>query len=142
MKILSVLASHDASVAYFVNGKLECFLKEERFSGIKNDGGIIKCVAELIKRNYDIDTVLINSVALYDPYIQSNLIPWFKKLFDCEIVLMKTEHHLCHAFLAFEKSKFEESLVVVISHKSIKRPNHIFIYRTHFTSKIFLTFMY
>ena len=37
-----------------------------------------------------------------------------KKLFDCEIVLMKTEHHLCHAFLAFEKSKFKESLVVVI----------------------------
>ena len=114
MKILSVLASHDASVAYFVNGKLECFLKEERFSGIKKDGGIIKCVAELIKKNYDIDTVLINSVAVHDPYIQSNLIPWIKKLFDCEIVLMKTEHHLCHAFLAFEKSKFEESLVVVI----------------------------
>ena len=54
MKILSVLASHDASVAYFVNGKLECFLKEERFSGIKKDGGITKCVAELIKKNYDI----------------------------------------------------------------------------------------
>ena len=114
MKILSVLASHDASVAYFVNGKLECFLKEERFSGIKKDGGIIKCVGELVKKNYDIDTVLINSVAVHDPYIQSNLIPWIKKLFDCEIVLMKTEHHLCHAFLAFEKSKFEESLVVVI----------------------------
>ena len=31
-----------------------------------------------------------------------------KKQFDCEIVMMGTEHHLCHALLAFEKSNFEE----------------------------------
>ena len=47
MNVLSVLASHDASIAYFVNNKLEYFLKEERLSGLKRDAGIVKGLSSI-----------------------------------------------------------------------------------------------
>ena len=48
MNVLSVLASHDASIAYFVDNKLEYFLKEERLSGLKRDSGIVKGISCLL----------------------------------------------------------------------------------------------
>ena len=51
MNVLSVLASHDASIAYFVDNKLEYFLKEERLSGIKRDSGVVKGLNYIIKND-------------------------------------------------------------------------------------------
>ena len=114
MNVLSVLASHDASIAYFVNNKLEYFLKEERLSGLKRDAGIVKGLSELIKNNYEVDITIINSNVNSDTYVEETLAPLIQKMFDCEIVINDTVHHKCHAILAFEKSKFNQSLVFVI----------------------------
>ena len=114
MNLLSVLASHDASIAYFVDNKLEYFLKEERLSGLKRDSGIVKGISQLLKNDFKVDVALINSNIVNDPYIENTLAPWIQKAFDCQIYINDKEHHKSHAVLSFEKSKFDESLVFVI----------------------------
>ena len=69
MNVLSVLASHDASIAYFVDNKLEYFLKEERLSGIKRDSGVVKGLKYIIKNDLEVHAVIINSCVVNDPYI-------------------------------------------------------------------------
>ena len=114
MNVLSVLASHDASIAYFVDNKLEYFLKEERLSGIKRDSGVVKGLNYIIKNDLEVHAVIINSCVVNDPYIEDTLAPWMQKAFDCQIYINDKEHHKSHAILSFEKSKFDESLVFVI----------------------------
>lgn len=114
MNVLSVLASHDASIAYFVDNKLEYFLKEERLSGIKRDSGVVKGLNYIIKNDLEVHAVIINSCVVNDPYIEDTLAPWMQKAFDCQIYINDKEHHKSHAILSFEKSKFDESIVFVI----------------------------
>ena len=120
MNVLSVLASHDASIAYFVDNKLEYFLKEERLSGVKRDSGVIKGLNYLIKNDLEVHAVIINSCVVDDPYVENTLAPWIQKTFECKVFINDLDHHKSHAILAFEKSKFNESLVFVIDRNGIQ----------------------
>ncbi len=48
MRVLSMRGGHDASVSIINNGKIELFLKEERYSGVKRDSNLKFCWGGLI----------------------------------------------------------------------------------------------
>ena len=113
MNILSIITSHDASVTFISEGKLKYFSKEERLSGFKHDKGWTKSLDYIIKNDFKIDLVILNSTLAPDPFHRDYLESILRKQFDCEIIHMEWDHHLCHAYYAYYNSKFDESLVLV-----------------------------
>ena len=112
MNILSVITSHDASVAYISDGKLKYFAKEERLSGYKHDKGLTKCLDYIIKNNFKVDLVVLNPVFCPDNF-NDFLEPLLKKQFDCEVISLNGYHHISHACLAFHNSGYDDALVFV-----------------------------
>ena len=113
MNVLSILTSHDASVAYISNGELKYFAKEERLSGYKHDKGCTKGLDYIIKNNFLVDLIVLNSTTVDNPYHEQFLEPHLRKQFGCEVIHLNWEHHLSHACFAFHNSSFDEALVFV-----------------------------
>ena len=120
MNILSLITSHDASVTYISDGKLKYFAKEERLSGYKHDKGFTKCLDYIIKNNFKVDLVVLNSTTAPDTFHREYLEFMLRKQFDCEVVHLEYDHHLSHASLAFCNSGYDESLVFVADRNGSK----------------------
>jgi carbamoyltransferase len=119
MNILSLIASHDASVAYISDGKLKYFAKEERLSGYKHDKGFTKCLDYIIKNDFKVDLVVLNSVFSSDNF-NDFLETILKKQFNCNVINLRYEHHLSHACLAFYNSGYDNALVFVADRNGSK----------------------
>lgn len=120
MNILSLITSHDASITYISDGKLKYFAKEERLSGYKHDKGFTKCLDYIIKNNFKVDLVVLNSTTAPDTFHREYLEFMLRKQFDCEVVHLEYDHHLSHASLAFCNSGYDESLVFVADRNGSK----------------------
>ena len=120
MNILSLITSHDASVTYISDGKLKYFAKEERLSGHKHDKGFTKCLDYIIKNNFKVDLVVLNSTTAPDTFHREYLEFMLRKQFDCEVVHLEYDHHLSHASLAFYNSGYDNALVFVADRNGSK----------------------
>lgn len=109
MRIMGISPAHDSSVAIINDGKLECFLKEERYSRIKRDKLPWKAIEHVYGK---IDKIVYTTptVSTQDAMFKAIL----AKKFECPIIDMSDQHHLCHASLAFYNSDFGKALVFVI----------------------------
>jgi carbamoyltransferase len=109
MRILGISPAHDSSIAIVNDGKLECFLKEERYSRIKRDKLPWKAIEHVYGK---IDKIVYTTptVSTQDAMFKAIL----QKKFACPIIDMSDQHHLCHASLAFYNSDFGKALVFVI----------------------------
>ena len=53
-------------------------------------------------------------------FFSNNSTFFCEKTFECKVFINDLDHHKSHAILAFEKSKFNESLVFVIDRNGIQ----------------------
>jgi carbamoyltransferase len=120
MNILSLITSHDASSAYISDGKLKYFAKEERLSGYKHDKGFTKCLDYIIKNEFKVDLVVLNSTTAPDTFHREHLEFMLRKQFDCKVVHLEYDHHLSHAHLAFYNSGYDDALVFVADRNGSK----------------------
>ena len=120
MNILSLITSHDASVTYISDGKLKYFAKEERLSGYKHDKGFTKCLDYIIKNEFKVDLVVLNSPTAPDTFHREYLEFILRKQFDCEVIHLEYDHHLSHAHLAFYNSGYDDALVFVADRNGSK----------------------
>jgi len=120
MNILSLITSHDASITYINDGKLKYFAKEERLSGYKHDKGFTKCLDYIIKNEFKVDLVVLNSTTAPDTFHREYLEFMLRKQFDCEVVHLEYDHHLSHAYLAFHNSRYDDALVFVADRNGSK----------------------
>lgn len=114
MKILGISPLHDSSVAVINDGKVELFLKEERYTKIKRDGPPLT-VLNMIYDRYrgQIDHAVIASPTPFDPsvpFISTEV----SKILKCPVTDYNLTHHLTHASLAFYNSGFQTALIFVI----------------------------
>ena len=113
LKILGISTMHDSSVAVIEDGKVECFYKEERFSGVKRDMHPRKSLS-MIEEQYknSIDHIIVASpfYGIFDDFLTGYL---FKK-YSIDVMNMSNMHHQQHASLAFYNSGYEKSLVIVV----------------------------
>ena len=120
MNILSLITSHDASITYISGGKLKYFAKEERLSGYKHDKGFTKCLDYIIKNEFKVDLVVLNSTSAPDTFHREYLEFMLRKQFDCDVVHLEYDHHLSHAHLAFYNSGYDNALVFVADRNGSK----------------------
>jgi carbamoyltransferase len=112
MRIVSVSPSHDASVCVLNDGKIEFFFKEERFSGVKKDAVPFLSINEAYRTiKGPVDYCVISSPDFKDLHSIDYIL---SKLFKCEVIDLCGKHHIQHAALAFENSKFDTALIFVI----------------------------
>ena len=122
MRVLSMRGGHDASVSIINNGKIELFLKEERYSGVKRDSNLKFCWGGLIasKSLTNLDYAVLqttddNHLSFYGRQIL---------IFSPDVKIISTldkgklelgrHHHLFHASNSFYSSGFDDALVVVV----------------------------
>ena len=116
MRVLSIFGGgHDSSATFVVDGKVERYLKEERYTGVKHDtnhNAIIRTIIDedLLK---DVDYIMLIT-ELEDN--EQDKIRNVLRSFSPEVKFFNSmnEHHLFHASNSFYNSGFEEALVVVI----------------------------
>ena len=116
MRVLSIFGGgHDSSATFVVDGKVERYLKEERYTGVKHDtnhNAIIRTIIDedLLK---DVDYILnVNQLEDKKAKQLNNILKSFAP--QAHFLDPPWEHHLFHASNAFYNSGFNESLVVVI----------------------------
>lgn len=114
MRVLGISPLHDSSVAVINDGKIELFLKEERYTRIKRDGPPLT-VLNMIYDRYQgmIDHAVIASPTPTDASV-SFICTEIKKILKCPVTDYSPVHHLSHASLAFYNSGFDEALIFVI----------------------------
>lgn len=116
MRVLSIFGGgHDSSATFVVDGKVERYLKEERYTGVKHDtnhNAIIRTIIDedLLK---DVDYILnVNQLEDKKAKQLNNILKSFAP--QANFLDPPWEHHLFHASNAFYNSGFDESLVIVI----------------------------
>ena len=116
MRVLSIFGGgHDSSATFVVDGKVERYLKEERYTGVKHASGYGGIFKTLIDANLLSDVDYIMLITLLEENEQNKLRNILRS-FSPQVKFFApvNEHHLFHASNAFYDSGFEESLVVVI----------------------------
>jgi carbamoyltransferase len=116
MRIVAFSVAHDASVCSINDGKLEFFAKEERLSRKKRDNSpfVALDLYDSLKMG-KIDKFLYVTPSNIQPVVESMFRSYIRKKFKVELEnYSEIKHHASHAALAFNNSKFEESLVFVI----------------------------
>ena len=112
MRILSVSPSHDSSVCVLNDGKIEFFFKEERLCGVKKESAPYLSIIEAYKNIKGLVDFCV--IASPDKPELFSIKHFLERLFKCEVLDLSQAHHIQHAALAFENSKFDEALVFVI----------------------------
>lgn len=122
MRVLSMRGGHDASVSIINEGKLELFLKEERYSGVKRDCNLNYCWGGLIasKSLTNLDYAVLQTT-------DGDQLSFFGRqllIFSPDVKIISTleegklelgrHHHLFHASNSFYSSGFDDALVVVV----------------------------
>jgi len=116
MRVVSINVTHDSSVCSLVDGKIEFYCKEERLSREKRCSDPFLALQTYKNQNFgkiDHFLYLIPS-GIYTPeYYFYN--EYVKRLFNHELEDFSTSnHHNCHASIAFYNSGFSQALVFVI----------------------------
>ena len=116
MRVLSIFGGgHDSSATFVVDGKVERYLKEERYTGVKHASGYGGILKTLIDANLlsDVDYIMLTTRVDEN---EQNMLRNILRSFSPQVKFFApvNEHHLFHASNAFYDSGFEESLVVVI----------------------------
>ena len=116
MRVLSIFGGgHDSSATFVVDGKVERYLKEERYTGVKHASGYNGIIMTMIDANLLSDVDYIMLITQLEENEQNMLRNILRSFFtSSEVLCSMNEHHLFHASNAFYNSGFEESLVVVI----------------------------
>ena len=116
MRVLSIFGGgHDSSATFVVDGKVERYLKEERYTGVKHDSGHNAIIRTIIDEDLlkDVDYILnVNQLEDKKAKQLNNILKSFAP--QAHFLNPLWEHHLFHASNAFYNSGFNESLVVVI----------------------------
>ena len=113
--ILGINTSHNGSVCVLVNGNVDFFLEEERFSRLKLDDTPLN-ILNYISKKYIIDEIVITGLShrhssKYHIFFESYLTSLFP---NTSINSQYHLHHLHHIFSAFPNSSFKKSLGVVV----------------------------
>jgi carbamoyltransferase len=120
MKILSINFEHDSSVCLFNNGKLEKYFLTERYTKVKHDDRVFFILEFILKIiETEVDYVIFSSfeynVEKYREGIVKNFLHLYKKFYQNNVnILFDKEHHKSHANIAYYRSRFKESIVVVV----------------------------
>lgn len=113
---------HDAAVSVVRGDKILFASSSERFSKIKNDKNLDKCLTDFINKEFNIDKLIYyetpflkNLRQIYS--LQLNNIVFspkleLEKIFNCEVSYVG--HHHSHAALAYYTSSFSSAAVIVI----------------------------
>ena len=116
MRVLTIFGGgHDSSATFVVDGKVERYLKEERYTGVKHDTSHNAIIDTIINNNLlgNVDYIMpVNQLDRTDAIKLNNILQSFAP--EAKIFNPLNEHHLFHASNAFYNSGFEESLVIVI----------------------------
>lgn len=115
MKIVSIFSGHDASATVIEDGKIEKYIKEERFSKIKKDTNI-ENIYKLSLEKFVPSSDFCFLGTSYSDEVQDKK---YKEILDVNknikiISNNKTEHHFYHASIAFYNSGFDKALIIVI----------------------------
>ena len=121
-RIFSINISHDASVAYVVDGQVEWMIEEERLTHRKHDSYPFMSILRannIIDRNSLLAVTAIEIPTLEEVVNQSvdtSLLIASKVLRKNQYKYKSFEqqHHLSHASIGFYNSGFEEAAVVVV----------------------------
>ena len=116
-RVLGVSCAHDSSVTVICDGELEYFGKEERYTGEKRAKQPYIAIQKAIEASKGpIDTAVIQSPTVSPAFFDAFLAFVCKSTgLDPEKVLDFTgDHHLSHAFNAFNNHDFDRALVFVI----------------------------
>lgn len=107
---------HDAAACLFKNGKLICFIEEERLCRIKSSIGMMPtmaveaCLKEANINIKKIDYVIITGNTYKD--IRKRTAEWLLHHFGFAPKIVSINHQLAHAASAFYQSNFKESTVI------------------------------
>lgn len=116
-RILGISTAHDSSVCVICDGELEFFGKEERYTGTKRDKqpyvAIEKAVAAAKGK---IDVAVIQSPTNCPPFADAMRCFVCKKtgLEPEQVMDFTSDHHLAHAFNAYNNTEMDTALVFVI----------------------------
>ncbi len=112
MRIVGISPSHDSSVCVLNDGVIEGFYKEERFCRVKKEAKPYLAMIEAQKHLWGpVDFVVIASPDKPNAHSVDLLA---ERLFGCPVLDMCGQHHIQHAALAFENSRFDEALIFVM----------------------------
>lgn len=116
MRIVAFNPVHDSSVCAINDGKVEFFVKEERLSRQKRDSSPFKSLELYHSLNFGkIDKFLWVTPSNSNPSVEGWYRKYIHKKFNVELENYSSlKHHMAHAALAFNNSKFNQSLVFVI----------------------------
>ena len=115
MRILSIVSGHDSSATIINDGEIEVFLKEERYSGKKRDGGNQRIFDQLLLSGKleNLDYFFIQTDCNQGEYIQITNVIRVNSPNVQIIQNLGAEHHLFHGFVSYVNSGFDKCLVVV-----------------------------
>jgi carbamoyltransferase len=126
MKVLSIFSGHDASACLIINGKIERYFKEERYSKIKRDKGLDN-IFNLCLDHCVIKSDVFNLSTNFSYAIQNQKYKEVtKKNSNIKILKCKSNHHLYHASLSFYNSGFDRALLIVIDSVGNVINNNVF----------------
>ena len=116
--VMAINPGHNGSAALVVDGKLELYIEEERFSRSKYDGNPFKAMIFIMDR-YHINEFVIGGTGQ-----ENHSLPWtgedsysalVRKYYPkAKIHKFGHEHHLGHATAAFFGSGFESAAAVIV----------------------------
>ena len=116
-RVLSFTVAHDSSACILCDGELEYFGKEERYTGTKRDKLPFTVIENAIANaKGPIDAVVMQSPSV--DYASSNFFTNYickkAKIKEDQFINMTPEHHLAHAFNAYNNTEFDTALVFVV----------------------------
>ena len=116
MRIVAFSVTHDSAVCAVNDGKIEFFAKEERLTKVKWDKNPFKALELYHSLNFGkIDKFLYLTPSNSNHTHELVYSKYIEKKFNVNLEnYSDLKHHLSHAALAFNNSKFDECLVFVI----------------------------
>jgi carbamoyltransferase len=116
MRVLGFTLAHDSSVCVICDGKVEYFAKEERYTRKKRDKQPFIALEKAIEAVGQIDAIVMQSPS-YSPLATDIFRVFTTKKANVPIdnfLDMSMDHHLSHAFHAFNNSNFDKCLTFVV----------------------------
>jgi len=116
--VLGVNPGHNGSAALIVDGKVECYIEEERLSRAKYDGNPFKAMNYILSK-WRVDHLVIVGTTDNLPKLPwNNEDPYYclvRKYYPkAKLSYLGNYHHLCHASTAFFNSGFDKAFALII----------------------------
>lgn len=117
--ILAINPGHNGSVCLLVDGKIELFIEEERFTRVKYDANPLKSLFYILSK-YHIDVLALAGTgeAMYPPmtWTSENTFTGIVRKFNPNVVVFSywDHHHAGHATGAFYNSGFDTASAIIV----------------------------